>query len=161
MLPPFRPYRPRTKIVCPPLDPRVRKHNAATFRVAALRNPNWLELRRRLLALGGFVCCVPMHDPDLPDILARGQCFAGRAIPMPGAVSRCHMNAARLWDANRDQITIATGYALSPDGIWRQHSWGVRCATGQAIETTVSRLRYYGFLLTPEACARFWEDNAL
>jgi hypothetical protein len=47
----------------------------------------------------------------------------------------------------RGGIRIAFGYALAPDGLWRQHSWGVDAEDGRIVETTVRRVCYYGFVL--------------
>jgi len=47
-----------------------------------------------------------------------------------------------------------TGWALSNDGIWRQHTWLLK---GKAIvETTSPREKYYGFVLTDEEANQFW-----
>ena len=47
---------------------------------------------------------------------------------------------------------MATGYALSEDGLWRSHSWGLTQARNRAviIETTVSRERYFGVMFPAE-----------
>jgi hypothetical protein len=34
------------------------------------------------------------------------------------------------------EVRIASGYALSSDGLWRQHSWGMDVADGRILETT-------------------------
>ena len=47
-----------------------------------------------------------------------------------------------------------TGYALSDDGLWRQHSWGL-LTDDRVVETTVARLRYFGAILTDPAAAEF------
>jgi hypothetical protein len=41
---------------------------------------------------------------------------------------------------------IGTGYALSEDGLWRQHSWGLR-EDGGVVETTSGREMYVGLRL--------------
>ena len=54
---------------------------------------------------------------------------------------------------------LVTGYALSDDGLWRQHSWVM---DDQVIyETTVKRTQYYGFVLDPAEAVRFWVTNFL
>jgi hypothetical protein len=67
-----------------------------------------------------------------------------RALYWPGVPSNCHGNTAMLYVHHRGAVQIASGYALSEDGLWRQHSWGINAADGRAIETTVRRVRYYG-----------------
>src|SRR4051794_38435785 len=39
---------------------------------------------------------------------------------------RVHRNLGKLWMAVRRKLSaIGSGYALSDDGLWRQHSWGL------------------------------------
>jgi hypothetical protein len=64
-----------------------------------------------------------------------------------GEPSACHPNAAMMFVRSRRRVRIASGYALSADGLWRQHSWGVDVEDGRIIETTERRLRYYGIVL--------------
>ncbi len=60
--------------------------------------------------------------------------------------SRCHENVAAVWKARRfGIIAIATGYALSEDGVWRVHSWGT--LPDGVVETTEARLKYFGIVL--------------
>ena len=54
-----------------------------------------------------------------------------------------------------------TGYALSDDGMWRQHSWCI-CDAGEEyiedsiiIETTEKRLAYFGFIMDEEESEEF------
>jgi hypothetical protein len=56
--------------------------------------------------------------------------------------SACHANSAKLWAESLGQEKIWSGYALSMDGLWRQHSWA-RDERG-IIETTEIRVAYYG-----------------
>lgn len=58
----------------------------------------------------------------------------------------CHANVSFLWMRMRRRIVgIGTGYALSADGLWRQHSWGVQ--RQGILETTQPREKYFGLLL--------------
>ena len=70
-------------------------------------------------------------------------------------------NSALLWDANREKCQIATGYALSADGCWRQHSWVVQPLTTKyrIWETTEKRIAYFGFILNDEECEEFYYNN--
>jgi hypothetical protein len=54
-------------------------------------------------------------------------------------------------------MKITTGWALSDDGLWRQHSWILRGKT--VIETTETRVRYFGVTLTDAEAEQFWNDN--
>ncbi len=123
--------------------------------------PEWVELESKLLALGGEAV-VYANEEDMKKLLTRGQAFPGRgALMMLGAPSRCHANTARLHEANEDNSRIVTGYALSPDGLWRQHTWGLTGTEGRGriVETTQKRVRYFGFILTPKEARRFCYEN--
>lgn len=132
-------------------------------------NPHDLEqtkkmllLRDRLLSFGGELACMDLYEPDYKNIMERGQFWYGEHARMKkGLPSQCHFNSARLWDANRGACQIATGYALSADGCWRQHSWVVQpLATKYRIwETTEARIAYFGFVMTDEECERFLYVN--
>jgi len=56
--------------------------------------------------------------------------------------SSCHENVHTLLKKRKIQYGY-TGYALSEDGLWRLHSWGVD-HKGMLIETTVLRVMYIG-----------------
>ncbi|GHP00741.1 hypothetical protein KSF_107880 [Reticulibacter mediterranei] len=121
-----------------------------------------LALEQKLLAHGG-TRMVYVNEPDLAQLLERGEVFEGRAKLVRGEPGHCHSNAARLWNEQRAELSIATGYALSEDGLWRQHSWLVRTqpkgSQRQLIETTIRRIKYYGFLLTEEEAEAFSRAN--
>jgi hypothetical protein len=109
---------------------------------------------------------VRVHEEDIDELLAHGQIIergpSYRVID--GAPSQCHANAAEWWQSHRDLARphrIATGYALSPDGRWHQHSWlvapGLR---GESIiETTQMRWAYWGIILDDEAAEQFAYEN--
>lgn len=121
-----------------------------------------LVLRDRLLAFGGCQACLPLIEEDYDAIMTRGELFYGTGVRMrKGQPSQCHLNSALLWDANRGACQIATGYALSDDGYWRQHSWVVQpLQTKYRVwETTVKRVAYFGFVLSDEECQEFLYNN--
>lgn len=115
------------------------------------------DVRRLALILLGPTdhLVVPHGDPHLKIVLSRGDFWGGAARLELGRRNGCHANAARLWEQGRGDI--ATGYALSPDGYWRQHSWVV--APDGLIETTQERTRYYGAVLTDTEAAGFAAQN--
>jgi hypothetical protein len=119
-----------------------------------------VPLEQKLLEIGGTRYLSAMHEPELKLLLARGEVFDEPAELVPGEPNRCHANAARLWDAEREALSIATGQALGDDGLWRQHSWVIRKypAAGQAriLETTVIPIKYFGVLLNDRESAGFW-----
>lgn len=121
-----------------------------------------LPLRERLLEFGGNIACMDLYDEDAEKIMERGQFWYGEHARMKkGRPSQCHSNSALLWDANREKCQIATGYALSADGCWRQHSWVVQPLTTKyrIWETTEKRIAYFGFILNDEECEEFYYNN--
>jgi len=120
-----------------------------------------LEIRDRILPFGGDVICLDLFDPDANKILQRGEFFyGGHAKLKRGEPSRCHQNAANLWYENQGKCSIATGYALSADGIWRQHSWVVQPLTvsWRIWETTEKRIAYFGAILNDAECRDFYDS---
>jgi hypothetical protein len=116
------------------------------------------RLKLKLLNVAGQAACFYFEE-DLIPLLERGQFWRGyKSRTMKGDHRRCHSNSAALWDVNRDKLTLATGYALSRDGMWRQHSWCVNDMS-TVIETTEKRVLYYGFLMTPEEAEQFLLEN--
>lgn len=120
------------------------------------------ELREKLLSFGGQEVCLPIYEDDLADILDRGQFWFGDRITMKrGLPSQCHLNSCRCWNANKDKTVLCTGYALSKDGMWRQHSWciHVKPRINRVVETTVERIAYFGFVMTEEEAEKFYDDT--
>ncbi|MCD8084592.1 MAG: hypothetical protein LUE86_14065 [Clostridiales bacterium] len=125
-------------------------------------------LRDRLLAFGGSEACLPIRDQDYDALMEYGQVWIGHQhiTLRKGVPSRCHENSCYQWLKYRNQNTgtfgIATGYALSQDGMWRQHSWCIlkKPRSYRIIETTERRELYYGFCMTGEI-AQKWVENIL
>lgn len=121
-----------------------------------------LQLRTLLLSFGGSEVCMPAYEEDLYNILARGQLWYGDRIHMmKGQPSQCHRNSSYCWEANQDKTVLCTGYALSEDGMWRQHSWLVelRPRKNRIVETTVPRVAYFGFGMDADEAWKFYFDN--
>lgn len=119
-----------------------------------------IKLRDRLLTFGGNIVCMELTDMHYDAIMERGQYFYGEGIRHTnGFPSRCHYNACAFWAKHQTSMRIATGYALSKDGCWRQHSWLVEpLKTKYRIwETTENRIAYFGVILTQEECEEFCE----
>ena len=126
------------------------------------------ELVRRLLAIGGDGVAL-RYEEDLDQLLEKAVISKGsKSRMMKGRPCNCHRNAANLWYNNRNneqEVRIATGWALSRDGCWRQHSWAVQLLVNwdvsgyQILETTVRRMVYYGFTLSKEQCETFYSNQ--
>lgn len=120
------------------------------------------DLREKLLSFAGREVCMPISDCDINDILSYGQIWYGdRTLMRIGQPSQCHRNSAYLWNKNKDKYVLCTGYALTKDWMWRQHSWLIepRKRKPRVIETTVPRILYFGFGMTNEQAQEFFEQN--
>lgn len=144
----------------PPIDPDQEKFLIKRTEDILHEHPELRPLLDMLLTMAGKYAVLPVVEEDLPSLLKKGRFYPGKgARTMPGAPSQCHRNVSRLWEANKKLVAIFTGYALSSDGIWRQHSWGYVRLFDRIIETTERRTLYFGFRLTREEAKQFAEDN--
>jgi hypothetical protein len=117
------------------------------FREAAQQQPDLEALRGLLLGLGGtHLVAPPGPDPTLPLVIDSGFVMAGPVARRSMKKGGCHGNVADIWVRKcYDLVGIGTGYSLSVDGLWRQHSWGLR--REGILETTAPRIKYFGVLL--------------
>ncbi len=115
--------------------------------------PEFTKLEQKLLSIAGDIV-VPRVEPDHDKILSRGRQWIGHNIKIVrGRYRDCHNNVAKHWKRSPRRYRIATGWALSEDGLWRQHSWIIEGRT--LIETTTPREKYFGFELTPLEAKQF------
>ena len=128
------------------------------------------DLIKKVLTLGGEEVCMPfiaeVIEDDYDELMERGQLWYGDRIKMmKGRPSQCHSNSAELWGVNKNnpdfKVLLATGLALSGDGLWRQHTWlvQVKPRSNQIIETTEKRVAYFGYLMTDEEAEKFCYHN--
>lgn len=117
------------------------------FREAAKLQPDLRLLRRLLLGLGGIHLVAPTSpDPTLPLMIDAGFVMAGPVVRRTMGKSQAHRNVAEIWAKKKHELVgIGTGYALSADGLWREHTWGLR--REGILETTAPRVKYFGNLL--------------
>lgn len=130
------------------------------FREAVTQQPELEGLKEVLLRLGGeLLVAPPKPDQDVPMLLERGFLMSGPIKLNVMESSSCHRNVASVWIRKEFGIVgIATGYALSEDGLWRQHSWGV--LRDGVLETTEERLKYFGLLLQGNRADFFAKSNS-
>ncbi len=106
-------------------------------------------LKARLLEVGG-VAVILVPKAEYRQLLKDGEFRDGaEARVWKQRVGDCHGNVARTMGRYRakgkpDRFVPMTGFALSDDGAWRYHSWLVESDTNKIVETTRSRLAYYG-----------------
>jgi hypothetical protein len=111
-----------------------------------LRNrPELRKLRARLLRVGGEEALVNDIAPaEVRRLLNHGKLWTSEPILNPMHDNQCHSNSRILMELGLGQV--ASGYGLTPDGLWRPHSWVIDFGT--VIETTTPRVAYYGVILT-------------
>lgn len=121
--------------------------------------PDLLNLRTRLLSIGGEEV-VPVFEDDLKKILNRGIPLINPIIKLiRGRPISCHSNSCEYWADHQKASELMTGWGLSEDGLWRQHSWVRIIKSGKVVETTIPRSIYYGFVMTPEEAGEFCSSN--
>ena len=128
---------------------------------------NFRKLHKLLMDIGGYEACFPITEDDMRAILTRAYYRKGSSVLRLGEPGQCHVNTANAYEQNSDtkDLIICTGYALSKDGIWRQHSWlleGYNTSKQyryHLIETTEKRVAYFGFELSPEEAEAFCDKN--
>jgi hypothetical protein len=122
-------------------------------------NPALASLEAKLLSIGGVRVAL-MPDPHATEIVKRGQIFGGKGSKKArGVPHQCHANVAELWLKRRKQgFAIVTGWTLTKDGCWIQHTWGLQ--KGQVIETTCKQDTYFGVVLDLEESLMFCFGNA-
>ena len=116
---------------------------------------------------GTEIVGIPEDETSVNKLLSRGDFFPDTTSVRSeyGTVSGCHYNSASLFDEDQENTRIATGYALSKDGLWRCHSWAIESENGSfdenstIIETTEPRERYFGYILTYKECGQFAKNE--
>lgn len=129
------------------------------LREAIGQQPEIEILAELLLDLGGIqLVAPPKADPAVALLVDAGVVMARPVHCQAMEDGKCHQNVARLWRQKRHEVLgIGTGYALSDDGLWRQHSWGIR--REGILETTSLRAKYFGLLLQGVDADSFAESN--
>lgn len=122
-------------------------------------NIEHVPLKKILLEIGGWGVCINGLEPDLDKIVSRGVRFPAKSVMMKGEPCQCHSNSALCWESNKERCRICTGYALSRDGMWRQHSWVLDLHREIVVETTEKRVAYWGFVLDEDECENFLFSN--
>jgi hypothetical protein len=119
----------------------------------ALKSKPYLKaLHDRLLELGGSVPVIwnPGHTTEenfMHLLLMLGRVSSGRGARLRVmARNGCHANAEALAKRYPRKYQAETGFALSDDGCWREHSWAFDTTKNQIVETTELRKRYYGII---------------
>jgi hypothetical protein len=129
------------------------------FREASAQQPALKLLKPLLLKLGGAYVVAPQRpDPDLLLLIESGFVTSGPILVKSMDHQACHRNVAKIWKARKHGIVaIASGYALSSDDLWWEHSWGIR--REGILETTTKRVKYFGLVLQGGKADSFAQVN--
>jgi hypothetical protein len=134
-------------------EPEWMQSNPTRVHMLRRRYGKLTPLHERLLSFGGAFALVLSSELDHPELLSRGRLVPTKGLRVKlGRDSRCHWNVAALYTA-KSNIQICYGYGLSPDGLWRQHSWAVD--RKGIVETTERRVLYYGYRLSAAEAERY------
>jgi hypothetical protein len=120
----------------------------------------WGRFATVLLSHGGEKVVPPIAPDRMIDLFrTRGWLWSSPVRFVEGQVSACHDNSVGLWRSG-DACAIGSGYALSDDGLWREHTWAV-AEEGELLETTEPRTAYFGIELQDRNAERFarWIDG--
>lgn len=137
------------------LDPERARWLESRYGADCRADPRLAALREALLTHGGWGVVPLAGDPHIDRLGSGAACVwpgAGSRAMKGGGRNRCHGNAALAFLRRWPDLLIGTGYALSDDGVWRQHSWLFEHRQGAPTsvrETTVPRLVYAGVILDP------------
>ena len=113
---------------------------------------------------------VNREEIDLVKLVRSGKFYEPKELDEyilhPLRACQCHYNACAYYDTfiktssnSEEEINISTGWALSDDGLWRQHSWIYFPIKNSILETTVERVMYYGILLEGQSHCDFVSCN--
>lgn len=124
-------------------------------RIADCKDPRYLLLANLLddHVSNDYSIIVAEYEPteDLTDLLSdKSQFFKTDLFKykrIKGRVSQCHDNSVEYVCKKPEKRKLYTGYALSEDHLWRQHSWVIE-NNDTIVETTEKRLCYFGYEAT-------------
>ncbi len=131
---------------------------AKRFREFSKNQPELRELRRILLRLGGEEVIPPVdHDPTIHFLIDFGIVYSGPVLLVTGSHGRQDRALGRIWMRRLHGIVgVGAGYALDNEGLWREHSFGIR--REGVIETSAAQRKYFGLLLLGEV-ADAWAER--
>jgi hypothetical protein len=148
------------KIKIEALEPARKEFLRKRFKEWYVRG--WKALLQKLLAHGGEMM-VPQPEPKhfVSRLNREGRRFRPKkVVGRRGQANGCHANSARIWAQDPAALQLISGYALSDDGLWRQHSWLWREKDSVIVETTCKFLAYFGVRLSGIDAMDFVFDNA-
>lgn len=142
--------------------PSRKKYFDQALENACKTEPAARKLFDKLKNIGGEHVKFQLYDGRIPFVtrlLRKGQIWSGRrSVLRNGEPCRCHSNAAEYWAGSGGMLPIVTGYALSGDNAWREHTWNIS-RSGTVLESTDYRAAYFGTVLTSRDSLAFFKAN--
>lgn len=109
---------PTLRRTFPPLESGRKRLLRARNKAAFGNEPRLAELEKRLLDMGGLMALLFLPDNQVGELLDRGRYFPGSGAQLlRDQESACHSNASMLFYRTEGSVRIASGYALSADGL--------------------------------------------
>ena len=103
---------------------------------------NQINAKLQSIMPNTHIVAMPSVHIPLESLLDTGRLYDNKVVFIKMKQSQCHNNCNNLLENGIINI-ICTGYALSDDGLWRFHSWGLT-PNGTLVETSTPRLMYFG-----------------
>jgi uncharacterized protein DUF4265 len=115
-------------------------------------------LKQQLLTIDGWAVVLLDGETHASALQERGELRDGDSAERREMTpSACHSNVSDVYLSDTS-LTPWVGYALSADGMWRQHGW-LATAQGTLIETTVARVKYFGIPLVGAEALEYAVSN--
>lgn len=121
-----------------------------------------LNLKNYLLLFGGEEVCTVDNYDEAKNILTRGQLWFGdRVTVAKGSYDETNQNIAHLWSFNENKTRIAVGFTLTPQGVWKKHSWLIlqKRPYNKIVDSSDENYLYFGYVLTHSECNDFYWKN--
>mgnify|MGYP000149194766 CR=1 FL=1 len=117
------------------------------------------KLVERLLSISGNDVKLGRDKESEIKRMLEGKEFKSKVVYVEGEPNRCHANVAKRAKGTKG-FNIASGYALSDDGVWYSHSWGFNSHKKCVFETTKNKYsKYYGYELNKAETIDFCSEN--
>lgn len=101
------------------------------------------ELKKILLSAAGSAVIFMGEISNYDELVDRGFFRRGLVKKVGGLQGFCHDNAEAL-QQKYPHYKRVSGFALSDDGVWRDHSWLINTRNDEILETTTIRKLYFG-----------------
>lgn len=111
----------------------------------------------KLLEFGGEEVCISSWDMFDDLCVIDGQFWFGKDFNQAyNKDFRCHTTTVDLWEILKSNRVICNGFALTDDGVWRQHTWIIHLDIDDTHENIIKRefiephspkIAYYGICM--------------